>query len=243
MKQCPQCSRTYSDGSLNFCLQDGTALVSMFDVDATHGRDIDAPSSSKTLVSPVQSIQPTPAKSSSKWPWVAGLLGVLFIVLLVVAVGGVLLYPKIREWASSEPRPSPTATPTASPTATVTPSRTSSPIPSPKPSLVATPTATPLTAPSPVVNTGGTPGLYPEGSLRLLMKRDLSGKNCFALKIMRNEIFARRGYIFKTPDMTAYFSAQPWYKPRYRDVTSMLTATETANVQQIKDHESSLYCN
>lgn len=27
MKRCPQCNQTYDDGSLNFCLMDGTPLV------------------------------------------------------------------------------------------------------------------------------------------------------------------------------------------------------------------------
>ena len=28
MKRCPSCNRTYTDVSLNFCLEDGTPLIS-----------------------------------------------------------------------------------------------------------------------------------------------------------------------------------------------------------------------
>ena len=30
---------------------------------------------------------------------------------------------------------------------------------------------------------------------------------------MRNEMYARHGYVFKSPGLQAYFTAQPWYKP------------------------------
>ena len=35
MKQCPTCSRTYADDTLRFCLDDGSALISGFDPQAT----------------------------------------------------------------------------------------------------------------------------------------------------------------------------------------------------------------
>ena len=54
-------------------------------------------------------------------------------------------------------------------------------------------------------------------------------------KIMRNEIYARHGYIFQTRDMIEYFNAQPWYTPRTRNVR--LSEIETYNVQLIKSVE------
>ena len=30
-----------------------------------------------------------------------------------------------------------------------------------------------------------------------------------------NEIYARRGRIFTTPELAEYFNAQPWYTPKY----------------------------
>jgi hypothetical protein len=57
------------------------------------------------------------------------------------------------------------------------------------------------------------------------------------LKIMRNEIFARHGYRFKTPDMTAYFGAKSWYAPQYDDVTDRLTEIERINIALIQELE------
>ena len=61
-------------------------------------------------------------------------------------------------------------------------------------------------------------GLYGFASERLLTESDVAGMTSYELKIMRNEIFARHGYIFKTKPMRDYFSAQPWYKGLYDDV-------------------------
>ena len=57
------------------------------------------------------------------------------------------------------------------------------------------------------------------------------------LKIMRNEIFARHGFIFQTNDMKTYFQNQNWYTPRHNDVNSMLTDIEKRNIQLIQRYE------
>jgi hypothetical protein len=81
-------------------------------------------------------------------------------------------------------------------------------------------------------------GSYPEGSTRLLTAKDLSGLDVRQLKIMRNEIFARYGYIFQTPDMKTHFAQQSWYKPLHSDVSSMLSPVEKSNVDFIKKAEA-----
>lgn len=80
-------------------------------------------------------------------------------------------------------------------------------------------------------------GKYPEGSTRLLTSADLENKSLNELKIMRNEIFARHGYIFKTDDMKKYFSSQAWYTPKHSDVSNLLNKIEIENVNIIKNHE------
>ncbi|MFM7636789.1 MAG: YARHG domain-containing protein [Crocinitomicaceae bacterium] len=80
-------------------------------------------------------------------------------------------------------------------------------------------------------------GKFPEGSDRRLSEYDISGLGSRDLKIMRNEIFARHGYIFKTTDMINYFSRESWYRPLYHDVTPMLSSIEKANVNLIKSFE------
>jgi len=78
---------------------------------------------------------------------------------------------------------------------------------------------------------------FPQASERILSSSDLSGLSKYDLKIMRNEIFARHGYIFTTSDMKQYFSNQSWYSPRYGNVTSMLTNIEQKNIAFIKRYE------
>jgi hypothetical protein len=34
------------------------------------------------------------------------------------------------------------------------------------------------------------------------------------LELLRNRFYARHGHVFKRSDLNAYFSRQPWYKPR-----------------------------
>lgn len=57
-------------------------------------------------------------------------------------------------------------------------------------------------------------------------------------RILRNAIFARHGYVFKSADLTEYFNSFSWYEPRYSDVTSMLSTIEQANVQTLQRLES-----
>ena len=78
---------------------------------------------------------------------------------------------------------------------------------------------------------------FPQASERLLSASDLSGLSKYDLKIMRNEIFARHGYVFQTKDMKNYFQNQSWYTPRYSNVTSMLTSIEQKNIAMIKRYE------
>jgi YARHG domain len=54
---------------------------------------------------------------------------------------------------------------------------------------------------------------------------------------MRNDIFARHGYIFKTPEMRSYFAMQQWYSPRYDDVSRFLSEIEVLNAQTISSSE------
>lgn len=81
------------------------------------------------------------------------------------------------------------------------------------------------------------PGLYPEASQRLLNAKDLKGLNSFDLKVMRNEIYARHGYIFNTQEMKDYFNEQDWYYGRYKNVDKFLTDIEKKNIEFIKKFE------
>jgi hypothetical protein len=64
---------------------------------------------------------------------------------------------------------------------------------------------------------------------------------------MRNEIYARHGWIFRRPDLRNYFASQPWYRPRSdnayysnRQVEAELTPIERRNLQIIGSRENAL---
>lgn len=83
------------------------------------------------------------------------------------------------------------------------------------------------------------PGEYSEASLKMLDKENLKDKTNEELAIMRNEIFARYGYIFKQGGkMEAYFKMQDWYRPIHPDVNSFLTEVELANIKLIREIEA-----
>jgi len=55
------------------------------------------------------------------------------------------------------------------------------------------------------------------------------------LKMMRNEIYARYGYIFKPgSEMDTYFKMQGWYKCQHRDVNACLTDLGKRNIKLIQ---------
>lgn len=89
----------------------------------------------------------------------------------------------------------------------------------------------------PIVTPTALPGSYPQASERALNDGDLRPLNSYQLRVMRNEIYARHGYIFKDPEMQNFFSSLPWYKPLYEDVGTLLTDLEISNMKMIKQYE------
>ncbi len=60
------------------------------------------------------------------------------------------------------------------------------------------------------------------------------------LRLMRNEIFARYGYIFKSDDLKEYFSKKIWYAPEHETVDHLLTEIDKGNIKRILHFENSL---
>lgn len=86
------------------------------------------------------------------------------------------------------------------------------------------------------------PGEFPFTSTRLLNENELLDFTAWELKIMRNEIFARHGYVFQTEVMYNYFNAQPWYGKveklnNNNNVINYLSYIEQENVKLIKKIE------
>jgi hypothetical protein len=90
---------------------------------------------------------------------------------------------------------------------------------------------TPL-APPPPPSSGF---IFPDSDRRVLSPDEVARLSPAELSIARNEIFARRGRIFNSPDLRAYFSKFQWYQPRASEVT--LNAVEGQNVEIIRKAE------
>lgn len=74
-------------------------------------------------------------------------------------------------------------------------------------------------------------------SSRRATHSDVAHLNSSQLRIMRNYIYARHGYTFKSHDLANYFAQYPWYQPLYSNVEYDLNSIEKANVQFIKSYE------
>jgi hypothetical protein len=77
--------------------------------------------------------------------------------------------------------------------------------------------------------------LFADSNLRYLTRGELQRLSADQLHIARNEIFARRGRLFKDDALRTYFLQFPWYRPHAREVP--LSAVEQANVALIQSVE------
>lgn len=100
MKICPTCRKTYTDESLNFCLEDGSVLtfaqseapptmVMPTPPTTNPGVGIGAPATQQNWQQP-QSYSVQPKKKSKAWLWVVGLL-TLGLLLCGGGIGGFIL--------------------------------------------------------------------------------------------------------------------------------------------------------
>ena len=75
---------------------------------------------------------------------------------------------------------------------------------------------------------------------RRLTEDDLYGKSVWELGVMRNEPFARHGYIFQRNDLREHFSQFSWYAPDSRSqsrVAQRLSSTEQHNTELIRKYQ------
>ncbi|MBO4536646.1 MAG: YARHG domain-containing protein [Bacteroidales bacterium] len=76
-----------------------------------------------------------------------------------------------------------------------------------------------------------------EFASRVLLNDRLSRYNKKTLRLMRNAILARHGYVFQSKDLKDYFTAQSWYRPAASNADITLTFIEQLNVDLIKAAE------
>lgn len=80
--------------------------------------------------------------------------------------------------------------------------------------------------------------IFPNSSKQLLTQADLFLLDSFTLKLAKNEIFARKGYIFKNEALKNYFSHMPWYQPdeAAKGTFEELNDIEKQNVKLIENY-------
>lgn len=82
-------------------------------------------------------------------------------------------------------------------------------------------------------------GKFSQASLRQLSAHELRKMPKSDLKLMRNEIFARYGFIFKSGgEMDLYFKKQDWYIAQHENVDKFLTDLEKENIKLIQQIEN-----
>ena len=117
--------------------------------------------------------------------------------------------------------------------------------PAPKPSTApgGTGTAIATSTPKPTPN-ASTDYLLPDSDSRYLSEADLSGLTHEQLCFARNEIYARHGRQFKTPQIAAYFNSKSWYHGTISpaDFTpDVFNQYEKANISLIQQYEKKYY--
>ncbi len=75
---------------------------------------------------------------------------------------------------------------------------------------------------------------------RQLTAKELESLSRRDLRLLRNMVFARRGYTFKSELLRGYFEDTDWYRPDPAYSTKRLTPLDWRNVKLVKSVESSL---
>ncbi|AUC76031.1 YARHG domain-containing protein [Olleya sp. Bg11-27] len=79
-------------------------------------------------------------------------------------------------------------------------------------------------------------------SIKFLDDTELKTKSIKDLRIIRNEVFARKGYIFKNRDLNDHFFSKNWYIPN-RNAKITLSTLEQNYVEKIKTLEKTIQLN
>jgi YARHG domain-containing protein len=72
---------------------------------------------------------------------------------------------------------------------------------------------------------------------RLVTEEMLKGLSLHELRLLRNEVYARRGRQFRTEWLSQYFWSQPWYEAREDNAEPELSQTEKKNIETIVVYE------
>lgn len=81
--------------------------------------------------------------------------------------------------------------------------------------------------------------LFPSDQ-KLITETDLEGLTAEEVALIRNEIYARHGYIFQNEVYREYFGEKDWYTPDPNFTVDSLNAVETANKDFLVKYESDM---
>lgn len=75
---------------------------------------------------------------------------------------------------------------------------------------------------------------YTDDGPNLVITRGLSNED---LDIMRNEIFAEYGFIFKSEKWKTYFASKSWYNPQHENIDNLMTEQDKKNIRFILEYQ------
>src|SRR5258708_7648468 len=76
---------------------------------------------------------------------------------------------------------------------------------------------------------------------KLVSDQMLRGLSLHELRLLRNEIYARHGRIFKTVWIQQYFGGQPWYDAKEDFKDEEISASDKTNIETIVKYENKLH--
>jgi hypothetical protein len=76
---------------------------------------------------------------------------------------------------------------------------------------------------------------------KLISDSMLRGLSLHELRLLRNEIYARHGRIFKTVWIQQYFGGQPWYDPKEDFKDEDISGSDKTNIETIVKYENKLH--
>ena len=73
---------------------------------------------------------------------------------------------------------------------------------------------------------------------KLITEQMLRGLSLHELRLLRNEIYARHGRVFRTDWLSQYFFSQPWYDPKEDFKDEEISGTDKTNIETIVKYET-----
>ncbi len=77
-------------------------------------------------------------------------------------------------------------------------------------------------------------------SIKIIESSELENIEIYNLRLLKNEIYARKGFVFSNKEFKDYFNKMSWYKPLSSNKLVKLSEIETRNVETISQRISDI---